>query len=61
MKVEIDIDPAELVISQLKEYYELCKYSNQEDEIFRAIEVVLSHFLTHEEYIEWYKGVVKND
>lgn len=65
MKVEVDIDVYEIVIQELKEYYNLCKRYDKIDcsdeviepdtKILRAIEVVLGDFLTKEEYDAWYK------
>ena len=65
MKVEVDLDTDQIVISVLKDYYNVCKRYGKIDcsddvidpdtKVLRAIEVVLGDFLTKEEYDAWYK------
>lgn len=65
MKVEVDLDTTDIVITELKDYYNLCKQYDKIDcsddvidpdiKLLKAIERVLRDYLTKQEYDAWYK------
>ena len=58
MKIDIDGDMvSHIVIQDLKGYHEIMKDNPEEDGVCVAIELVLSHYMTREDYITWYKSV----
>lgn len=58
MKIELNDDFAhEVVVKSLKDYHEIMLNNPEEDGVCNAIEMVLSHYMTRDDYIAWYKGV----
>jgi hypothetical protein len=62
--IEVDCETVDkFVVSELKDYYKLCRYSTKIDcsddyidpdvELLRALERVLKEYMTQEEYEQW--------
>jgi len=58
MKIELNADAVDhVVVCALKDYHEIMLNDPEEDGVCNAIEMVLSHYMTRDDYITWYKGV----
>ncbi len=60
MNIEITMDcESEIVTKSLQGYHDIMLHSpeDREEDILKALEVVLSHYMTSQDYKKWHKSV----